>query len=74
MKRASLPLPELAMIAGTRAILGVGVGLLLADMFSDATRKKLGWSLFFIGALSTIPLGLDVFKRIQQGNHRAAEP
>ena len=71
MKQASLPLPELAMIAGTRAILGAGLGLLLADKFSETRRKQLGWALFLLGALSTIPLGFDVFRRVQHGDHPA---
>ena len=72
MKQANLPLPELAMIAGTRAMLGAGLGLLLADKFPQTTRKQLGWTLFLVGALSTIPLGFDVCRRVQQGVHPAA--
>lgn len=74
MKQASLPLPELGMIAGTRAILGAGLGLLLADKFSETRRKQLGWALFLLGTLSTIPLGLDVFRRLHHGNNSAAQP
>jgi hypothetical protein len=72
MKQANLPLPELGMIAGTRAMLGAGLGLLLADKFPQTTRKQLGWTLFLVGALSTIPLGFDVFRRVQHGDHPAA--
>lgn len=71
MKQASLPLPELGMIAGTRAILGAGLGLLLADKFSETRRKQLGWALFLLGTLSTIPLGFDVFRRVRHGDHPA---
>jgi hypothetical protein len=73
MKQANLPLPELGMIAGTRAMLGAGLGLLLADKFSETRRKQLGWTLF-LGALSTIPLGFDVFRRLHHGNNSAAQP
>jgi hypothetical protein len=72
MKQANLPLPELGMIAGTRAMLGAGLGLLLADKFPQTTRKRLGWTLFLVGALSTIPLGFDVLRRVQHGDHPAA--
>jgi hypothetical protein len=53
-------LPELALIAGTRAALGAGLGLLLADRFSEEQRKGVGWTLVAIGALSTIPLAFEV--------------
>jgi hypothetical protein len=47
----------------------VGLGLLLADKFSETRRKQLGWTLFLVGALSTIPLGFDVFRRVHHGDH-----
>lgn len=68
MKEARITLPELALLAGTRAILGAGIGLLLSDRLSPQTRKGVGWSLFAMGALSTIPLAIDVF------GHRTSEP
>jgi hypothetical protein len=74
MKQANLPLPELGMIAATRAMLGAGLGLLLADKFPQTTRKQLGWTLFLVGALNTIPLGFDVFRRLHHGNNPAAQP
>ena len=72
MKKVNLPLPELAIIAATRAILGAGLGLLVGDKLPNETRKKIGWTLFAIGALSTIPLGFDVRGRAHSG-HDAAE-
>lgn len=63
MKKAALTLPEIMLIAGTRVIGGVGIGLLLADMIREDKRKKIGWSLFLVGAISTIPLALDVFSK-----------
>jgi hypothetical protein len=63
MKKAELALAEIMLIAGTRALGGAGVALLLADKLKDDKRKTLGWTLFLIGALSTIPLALDVFSK-----------
>src|SRR5215211_5332277 len=57
MKRAGLPLPEIGLISGTRAMGGAGIGLLLADRLSEKQRKAVGWTLFLIGASSTVPLG-----------------
>src|ERR1043165_3070019 len=52
--------PELALIAGSRAVLGAGLGLLLADRLDHQQRKSVGWSLFLVGVLSTIPLAMEV--------------
>jgi hypothetical protein len=61
MKRSELTLPELGLIAGTRAMLGAGVALLLADRLGEDQRKAVGWTLFLIGAVSTVPLAMEVF-------------
>jgi len=60
MRETRITLPELALIAGTRAMLGAGVGLLLADRLSDAQRKAAGWTLLLVGALTTVPLAFEV--------------
>lgn len=73
MKKANLPLPELALIAATRAILGAGLGLLLGDKLPNETRKKIGWTLVAIGALSTVPLGFDVCRRAHSENDAAEQ-
>ena len=63
-----MSVPELALIAGTRAILGIGFGLLLADRLNLDQRKAVGWTMFAIGAISTIPLGMEIFgERSQSG-------
>ena len=64
MKHANLPLPEIEMIAGTRAALGMGLGFLLADKLSQPTRKQLGWALFLFGMLTTIPVALRRFQTV----------
>jgi hypothetical protein len=63
MKKAELALPEILLIAGTRVMAGAGGALLLADKLKDDKRKMIGWTLFLIGALSTIPLVMDVFSK-----------
>jgi hypothetical protein len=63
MKKAELALPEIMLIAGTRVMAGAGGALLLADKLKDDKRKMIGWTLFLIGALSTIPLAMDVFSK-----------
>jgi hypothetical protein len=63
MKTAELTLPEIALIAGTRGMLGAGAGLLLADRLNDDQRKAIGWTLLIIGAISTIPLAIEVLSK-----------
>jgi hypothetical protein len=63
MKNAELTLPEIGMIAGTRGMLGAGVGLLLADKLNDDQRRAIGWTLLIIGAISTIPLAMNVLSK-----------
>ncbi|HEY5779706.1 MAG TPA: hypothetical protein VIT00_13260 [Terrimicrobiaceae bacterium] len=61
MKTVTLTLPEIALLAGTRAALGAGVGLLLADKLNLEQRKAVGWTLCGVGLLTTVPLAIEVF-------------
>lgn len=63
MKKTELSLPELALIAGTRGMLGAGVALLLSGKLDEEKRKTVGWTLFLIGAISTIPLAVDIISK-----------
>jgi hypothetical protein len=63
MRDTTITVPELALVAGTRAALGAGVGLLLADRLTDVQRRAVGWTLFLVGAITTIPLAFEVFGR-----------
>jgi hypothetical protein len=65
MKQTLLTIPEIALIAGTRVALGAGLGLLLGDKLSQDTRKGAGWALVAVGALSSIPLVIDVLAKPQ---------
>jgi hypothetical protein len=61
MRSALLTLPEVALIAATRGMLGAGIGLLVAPWLNEDRRRAAGWTLLLIGALSTIPLAMQVF-------------
>lgn len=63
MKTAELTKPEIAALAVTRVMAGAGAGLLLSDRLGPDTRKQVGWTLFLIGALSTIPIAAHIFKK-----------
>ena len=60
MKKVKLYLPQLALIVGTRALLGGGVALLLTESMERKERRLLGWTLGLVGALTTIPLALEL--------------
>jgi hypothetical protein len=66
MKTRLMTLPELMMIAGTRVALGAGLGLLLGSRLSDNARRGAGWTLLGLGAVTTIPLAMNV---IGKTNH-----
>lgn len=63
MQDRRVSVPELVLVAVTRGMLGFGAGLLLANHLGRGRRKLVGGVLVGIGALSTIPLALRVFKR-----------
>ena len=63
MRETRLTIPEVGMIAGTRGLLGAGIGLLLADRVPETRRKTVGWTLLGIGALTTLPVMAMVFGR-----------
>jgi len=63
MKKADLTLPEIALIGGTRGLLGAGIALLLSDLLSSGQRRAVGLTLFLVGAISTIPLAANVLSK-----------
>ena len=63
MAKIELPFPELAVIAATRGMLGAGIALLAAGHMSERARTLTGRTLLAIGALSTIPLAVDVLSK-----------
>ena len=60
MKEVSLTVPELGLIAGTRAALGAGIALLLGDRLAPEQRRAVGWTLLAVGVISTVPLVAEV--------------
>jgi hypothetical protein len=61
MKIVRLTLPEIALLAGTRAALGAGLGLLLGERLNREQRQAVGWTLLVVGLLTTVPLAVEVF-------------
>ena len=50
MKKQEMTVPELALIAGTRGMLGAGIGLLLSGKLNKDQRRAAGWTLVAVGA------------------------
>ncbi len=59
-RERSVTLPDIALLAGTRAAFGAGLGLLVAGRLNDDQRKDAGWAFVIVGALSTIPLAFEI--------------
>ena len=62
MTRTPLSLPEIGLIAGTRAALGAGLGLLLAGRLNADQRRAAGWTLVAVGAITTIPIAVQLVR------------
>jgi len=62
MQDRRIKIPELALVAGTRGILGVGLGLLISERLRPRRRRTIGWTLFLIGVASTIPIAARLFR------------
>ena len=55
--------PLLGFVIGTRAALGFGLGLLVADRIPESRRRAIGLTLVAIGLATTIPAAISVFGR-----------
>lgn len=71
MRERIVTLPELAVIAATRGMLGAGVALLTAGRLNSAQRRRMGLVLTAVGIASTIPLARRVIGRVR-GSTRPA--
>ena len=74
MKKVDLTIPDIALIGGTRGLLGAGIALLLSDLLDSGQRKAVGWTLFLVGAISTIPLAMNVLSKRQEVEGTARQP
>jgi hypothetical protein len=55
-------MPELALVAGTRAFLGIGIGLLISGRLTDDQAKEQDWLSRSLG---------DYRDSARPGNHRS---
>jgi uncharacterized SAM-binding protein YcdF (DUF218 family) len=69
MRTITVPLPLFGFVIATRAALGAGLGLLIADTLSPQRRRRLGLALVALGAATTIPAVQLLLRRL-----RTAQP
>jgi hypothetical protein len=60
MNKLVLSLPTLGFVVGTRAALGLGIGLLLSGKMTGSQRRAVGMTLVAIGVATTIPAAMAV--------------
>jgi hypothetical protein len=66
MKQLVLNFPTLGFIVGTRAALGVGLGLLIATRLSGERRRAAGALLVGVGAAATVPSLLAIARGMRR--------
>ena len=75
MKSIVLPIPSFAFIVATRAILGVGIGLLASTRVPENRRRRVGAALLALGAATTVPAVMQVMRgrrRLARGRRAAS--
>jgi hypothetical protein len=70
MKNVILNLPTFGFIVGTRAALGVGIGLLVSERLPAERRRAIGATLIAIGAATTVPAALSVIRSVRRSKRR----
>jgi hypothetical protein len=60
--RTLISIPLVAAVAGTRALLGVGVGLLLSEKLKGKQRRQLAYILLSLGVVTTVPIAMRVLR------------
>jgi hypothetical protein len=56
----TVTMPELFLVAGTRVLLGAGIGLVVGSKLGSPASRRIGKMLFALGALSTIPIARKI--------------
>jgi hypothetical protein len=63
VKTYNISVPEIGIVAMTRGMAGAGIGLIASNYLRPETRRAVGWTLFAVGALTTIPIVMALGKR-----------
>ena len=71
MRTVTLPLPIFGFVVATRAALGVGIGLILAERIPIQKRRIIGPALIAFGAATTVPAFRWVFRSLRDNQPAA---
>src|SRR4051794_38994275 len=63
MREFTLRGRDVVAFAGTRVALGIGIGLLLGPRLDERVRRRAGWTMAVVGALTTVPIMRSVRAR-----------
>jgi hypothetical protein len=74
MKTVAIDLPMFAFVVATRAALAAGIGLLVSGKLTARQRRSVGAALFGIGAATTIPAAISVWRGIRRFRSRGELP
>jgi cation transport regulator len=66
MRELNVSFPEVAFVAATRGVGGIGIGLLASTLLKEQHRKRLGFALLAVGVLTTIPIALTARRRFMR--------
>ena len=61
MKTVELKLPEVGLLAMTRAMFGAGLALLISSRLDERQRRGAGAALLLVGIVTTIPFAIQFF-------------
>lgn len=64
-RKVNVAVPELALIAVTRVVLGIGAGLLLSSVVKKRARRAVGLTLFMAGVIATVPLAMHLRDKVK---------
>ena len=70
MKNLVLNMPTFGFVVATRAMLGVGIGLLLSERMPAEQRRRVGMGLVMIGAATTIPAVMALLRGRNEGRRK----
>ena len=62
MNNLVLNFPTFGFVVATRALLGLGIGLLIADRLPEERRHAIGVTLLAVGVATTIPAAVAVLR------------
>jgi hypothetical protein len=70
----TLPMPNFAFIVATRAALAGGIGLLISHRLPEQRRRAIGATLVAVGAATTIPAAVTLFRGLRRSRRREELP